>query len=221
MATKSHSVWASNYVLWGAVFVAVLVLAGLGGGLGYYFTKGPGASHSSSSNNNGTTKTTPTISPNTNLSIILDSRFSRSFWGIDYTPQNAQLDLGCGSTQDDVVEDLKVLWQLTPRIRIYGLDCQQGDFILNGLKLLNISMGVILTIWVDNNMTTYERQYNTFFDLMKTYGYDQIIAVSVGNEGTYIIYTSNKKKRISIVSLIRKSPKSPKSHFSKPHLSPL
>ncbi|RUP42889.1 glycoside hydrolase family 17 protein, partial [Jimgerdemannia flammicorona] len=181
-APKPNSIWASSLVLWAGGGVALLIVGALAGGLGYYFTRGGGSSSLSSSSN--TTSTSP-ISPNTNTSITLDPRFSRSFWGINYTPLGAQLDMGCGVTQDNVIEDLKILYQLTPRIRLYGMDCRQAEFVLNGLKLLNVSMGVVLTIWVDPNSTTYQRQYDTFFSVIKTYGYDHLIGVSVGNEAIY------------------------------------
>ncbi|ORZ09308.1 glycoside hydrolase superfamily, partial [Absidia repens] len=114
-----------------------------------------------------------------------DPRLKRSFWGIDYTPTGAQLEYGCGVTQDDVIEDLKLLHQLTPRLRLYGLDCDQGHFVMNGMKMLNIDLGVIITIWVDGNATTYERQYNAFWKLLDDFGADHITGVSVGNEALY------------------------------------
>ncbi|ORX92223.1 glycoside hydrolase [Basidiobolus meristosporus CBS 931.73] len=110
-----------------------------------------------------------------------------------YTPLNVQYPW-CGDTQDEVIEDLKILSQLTPRIRIYGMDCRQFEYIMNGINALNIRMGVIPTIWVDNNITTYNRQYETFFKVADRYGWDNIIGVSVGNEALY-------RKEISVEEL--------------------
>lgn len=138
-------------------------------------------------------------------SYDLDPRLSRSFWGIDYTPNGAQMEYGCSISQEDVVEDLKLLHQLTPRLRLYGLDCGQGYYVMNGMKTLNIDMGVILTIWVDGNATTYERQYNAFWKLLDQFGGDHITGVSVGNEG--------KKKERGGYLKRRHSCELPRPHF--------
>lgn len=127
---------------------------------------------------------TKTSHHNNNYTVYeKDARLKRSFWGIDYTPNGAQMEYGCNITQDDVIEDLKLLHQLTPRLRLYGLDCDQGYYVMNGMKLMNIDMGVILTIWVDGNATTYKRQYDAFWKLLDEFGADHITGVSVGNEG--------------------------------------
>ncbi|KAI9304340.1 glycoside hydrolase superfamily [Cunninghamella echinulata] len=123
--------------------------------------------------------------PPINYTYEKDSRLTRSFWGIDYTPLGAQYEYGCNVTQADVIEDLKLLHQLTPRLRLYGMDCEQAFLVLNGMKLMNIDMGVILTIWVNDNATTYERQYNAFWDVIDRFGVDHITGVSVGNEAIF------------------------------------
>ncbi|KAL0076149.1 glycoside hydrolase superfamily [Phycomyces blakesleeanus] len=125
----------------------------------------------------------------------LDPRLVRSFWGVDYTPHGTQLQFGCGVTQEEVIQDLRLLYQITPRIRLYGMDCNQADYVLNGMRILNINMGVILTIWVDSNQTTYQRQYDTFWRVLETYGGDNIIGVSIGNEALF-------RKEVSVSTLV-------------------
>ncbi|KAI7866371.1 glycoside hydrolase superfamily [Spinellus fusiger] len=115
----------------------------------------------------------------------LDPRLARSFWGVDYTPHGSQLQYNCGVNQGEVLQDLRLLYQITPRIRLYGMDCQQADYVLSGLRLLNIDMGVVLTLWMDNNQTTYERQYHALWDVVKKHGGDNIIGISVGNEALF------------------------------------
>ncbi|ORZ20786.1 glycoside hydrolase superfamily [Absidia repens] len=134
---------------------------------------------------NGTKNNNTSTSSKNYTHYEKDSRLSRSFWGIDYTPTGAQLEYGCSVTQDDVIEDLKLLHQLTPRLRLYGLDCDQGYYVMNGMKLMKIDMGLILTVWVDGNSTTYERQYNAFWKLLDEFGADHITGVSIGNEALY------------------------------------
>ncbi|ORX84305.1 glycoside hydrolase [Basidiobolus meristosporus CBS 931.73] len=108
----------------------------------------------------------------------------KSFWGINYTPLNSQYP-ACGSKQQDITEDIKVLAQLTPRLRLYGMDCQQAEFTLQAIKDLKVDIKVILTIWVDNNSTTYQRQSADLFSTIQKFGPDQIYAVSVGNEAFF------------------------------------
>lgn len=173
--TRRHKAW----VVCGVVF-GLLCVGGLVGGLIYYYTSQANKSNSSSS-----AIDPPSTDYTSNTTIMLDPRYTRSFWGMDYTPRGSQMDLGCTVSQNDVIEDLKILYQLTPRIRLYGMDCAQADLVLNGLNILGIDMGVILTLWVDNNQTTYQRQYDTFWKTTETYGFDRLTGVSIGNEGAF------------------------------------
>lgn len=133
----------------------------------------------------------------TNYTITPDSRLKKSFWGLTYTPVNAQFP-NCRVSYDDVVEDIKLLSQLTDRIRLYGMDCNQSHFTLKAIENLKIPMKVVLTIWVDDNDETYKRQYNSFFDAINKFGSDRILAVSVGNEALFRkeITTSELSARI-------------------------
>jgi len=45
-----------------------------------------------------------------------------------------------------------------------------------------LPMGVVLTVWVDGNETTYKRQRQEFFDVLGEYGSKHVDGVSVGNE---------------------------------------
>ncbi|KAM3587182.1 hypothetical protein VKS41_002219 [Umbelopsis sp. WA50703] len=139
----------------------------------------------------------PSTDVTTNTTIENNPSYIRSFWGIDYTPRGAQMDLGCSVTQDEVIEDLKILYQLTPRIRLYGMDCNQATLVLNGMNALGIDMGVIMTIWVDGNSTTYQRQYDTFWKTTENFGYDRLIGVSVGNEAIF-------RKQVTVDDLVNK-----------------
>ncbi|KAK9670900.1 hypothetical protein K7432_017276 [Basidiobolus ranarum] len=99
--------------------VTVIAVAAIAGGLGYHFTR---KKDNQGGQNNGSkgAYTNPDIPINADLKIQSNSSYSRSFWGLAYTPLNVQYP-GCGDTQDEVIEDLKILYQLTPRIRIYGV----------------------------------------------------------------------------------------------------
>jgi len=55
-----------------------------------------------------------------NTTIVPNSSLHRSFYGLGYTPSDTQYPQ-CGATQNAVLEDMKVLSQLTTRLRIYGM----------------------------------------------------------------------------------------------------
>ncbi|KAI8141177.1 glycoside hydrolase superfamily [Fennellomyces sp. T-0311] len=114
-----------------------------------------------------------------------DPRLSQSFYGIDYTPHGTLYRENCGVQYQDVVEDINILQQLTTRIRLYGMDCDQAHLVFKAIQQLKANMGVVLTLWVDGNNTTYKRQYDTFLKLLKEYGSDHILGVSVGNEAVF------------------------------------
>ncbi|ORY01029.1 glycoside hydrolase [Basidiobolus meristosporus CBS 931.73] len=110
-----------------------------------------------------------------------DPSLVRSFYGIGYTSESSQYPY-CGLTQEEVIEDVKILSQLTHRIRLYGMDCHQAEYTLEAVRRLKADTKVTLTIWVDDNDVTYKRQYDEFFRLLQKYGTNYIDAVSVGNE---------------------------------------
>ncbi|KAG2184442.1 hypothetical protein INT43_000351 [Umbelopsis isabellina] len=190
------------WLVWG-IAIGLLFVGSLIGGLIYYYTQQ--ANHAANAQvppDNG-----PSTDYTSNTTIPDNPNYVRSFWGIDYTPRGAQMDLGCSVTQNDVIEDLKILYQLTPRIRLYGMDCNQANLVLNGMNALGIDMGVIMTIWVDGNSTTYQRQYDEFWKTTQQFGYDRLIGVSVGNEGKYFcpaVLTSIFRKQTTVDDLVSK-----------------
>jgi len=173
------------------VLIAVTALGvGLGVGLGLKGKNGGKLGDGSG----GTTPGSSGPSSSPNATFVPDSRLVRSFWGMNYVSFAVQLP-SCGTTLQDVVEDIKLLYQLTSRIKLYGMDCGQADLVFEALKILNINMGVALTIWVDNNATTYQRQLDSFWNVTKIYGFSNIIGVAVGNEAVY-------RKEISLDDLV-------------------
>jgi exo-beta-1,3-glucanase (GH17 family) len=100
---------------------------------------------------------------------------------MDYTPINAQYP-GCGSIQANVTADVAILSQLTSKVRLYGTDCDQATQVLDAIQDLKVDMTVFLTVWVDGNTTTLNRQLSAMYDILKTYPVDLIDGVAVGNE---------------------------------------
>lgn len=62
------------------------------------------------------------------------------------------------------------------------MDCQAANYTLMAIKLLNIDMKALLTLWVDGDDSTYQRQKDTLFRIIDEYGTSYIDGVSVGNE---------------------------------------
>jgi len=90
----------------------------------------------------------------------------------------------CGATLQPVINDMMLISQITNRVRLYGMDCNQADLTFQAINALglNKTMQVVLTIWVDQNQTTYQRQHDTLMQVLDTYGTDMVSGVSVGNE---------------------------------------
>lgn len=166
--------------------IGIIICAILGGSLGYWYTHrslpnnsglASGPNGKPATGNNAVNTTVPD-----NTTIVSDPRLIHSFHGIGYTPLLSQMPW-CGASLTNITEDIKILSQLTSRIRLYGQDCKQADMTLQAIRLLKIKMNVILTVWVDANDTTYQRQYNSLLDTLKNYGNDgNIEYISVGNE---------------------------------------
>lgn len=220
----------SKRTRWIIIVIAILVLAGVVGGVAYFLlnksnsnnsnagssgqnSNGGGGggplsgsgtgtgSGSGSSNNGGKTggggttagNSSTNAPPNSNakyytndgklvdLKITPNPALKKSFYGINYGPILA-LYPWCTNTLGDVIEDIKVLSQLTNRLRLYGMDCGMANQTLHAIKILGLKMTVVPTIWVDNNATTYQRQYDDLFAVLKEHGFDYIEGISVGNE---------------------------------------
>ncbi|KAF9179271.1 hypothetical protein BGZ50_007120 [Haplosporangium sp. Z 11] len=76
-----------------------------------------------------------------NKTITLDPRLYKVFYGIDYTPQDS--------------------------IRLYGMACHQSDIVLMAIEYLELpDMQIILTLWVDHNRESWEKQARIFWLLI-------------------------------------------------------
>ncbi|KAF9343623.1 hypothetical protein BGX26_005440 [Mortierella sp. AD094] len=98
-----------------------------------------------------------------------------------YVPIGAQLP-NCWNTQDSVDQELKLLAQTTRRVRLYGTDCNVLKYTLDAIQCLKLDLKVVVGIWIDSNTDTYTRQFNEFVSVVSTFGWSNILGVSVGNE---------------------------------------
>ncbi|KAG0054735.1 hypothetical protein BGZ90_005912 [Linnemannia elongata] len=157
-----------------------------------------------------------------NTTIIPDPNLRKVFYGIDYTPRGSQ-EPDCRVNLGNVIEDIKILSQVTTRIRLYGMACRQTEDVMKALQYLDLpDMQVILTLWVDSNKASWEKQTRLFWNLIDnnlvmdagTYTSDmlheqaarsadtitiskvasRIIGISVGNEVLFRNEDPTKKK---------------------------
>ncbi|KAI8460849.1 glycoside hydrolase superfamily [Phakopsora pachyrhizi] len=113
---------------------------------------------------------------------------SRSFYGMAYSPEGARLP-DCGANQAAVTRDMALVAQMTPRIRLYGSDCNQSALVLQGIKDAgNVDLSVWLGIYIDGNDTVYQRQLDLVTDAIKNYGTEHIAGITVGNEYLLLSY---------------------------------
>ncbi|KAF9185350.1 hypothetical protein BGZ49_004318, partial [Haplosporangium sp. Z 27] len=101
-----------------------------------------------------------------NTTITPIPGLSKIFYGIDYTPPGSQEPF-CNVNLGTVIEDIKVLSQLTNRIRIYGMACQQAEVVLKAIEYLELpDMQLIMTLWVDSNSTSWDNQQRILWNLI-------------------------------------------------------
>ncbi|KAF9973921.1 hypothetical protein BGZ73_002820 [Actinomortierella ambigua] len=102
-----------------------------------------------------------------NKTITPTPGLAKIFYGLDYTPRGSQ-EPNCHNSFPEIVEDIKVLSQLTTRIRLYGMGCDQAIMVLKAIEFLELAdMQVVLTIWVDHNpRTSWEKQSKAFWDVI-------------------------------------------------------
>ncbi|KAJ3869124.1 glycoside hydrolase [Lentinula novae-zelandiae] len=158
--------------------LVLVILIGVGVALGVVLSKKDSSTSTSSSSSvvNQTDANDPS-------SFEKDSRLKQSFYGIAYTPAGSQYP-DCGNSLDDVITDIQLLSQLTTRVRLYGADCNQSALVLEAIKQTKVNMSVVIANYpiATDDGAAYERQALVIEDALTTYGIDNIIGVTVGNE---------------------------------------
>ncbi|KAL1915073.1 uncharacterized protein VTP21DRAFT_7778 [Calcarisporiella thermophila] len=162
-----------NVQRWVTVLVSVVIIGALGCVI-WVVVSAVTLKHSNESNSVDT-------NGGLDLSTVVDKRLKKSFYGITYAPFGSQSP-DCSLTLKDVVEDLKVLGQMTTRLRLYGFDCNTANYTLQAIKLLHLPMGVQLTLPLDDTPNTFERNLVALTQNMITHGPANIDSISVGNE---------------------------------------
>ncbi|OAX79088.1 hypothetical protein ACJ72_06595 [Emergomyces africanus] len=111
------------------------------------------------------------------------------FPGMDYTAWGTQypLCIKYPPSQNNVTRDIAILSKLTNTVRLYGTDCNQTEMVLHAIKRLELKdMKVWLGVWLDNNITTNDRQIKQLYKVVeKTEDRSIFKGVIVGNEVLY------------------------------------
>lgn len=172
--------------------VALVVIAAIGIGAGVAVARSKGSKDKA--------KGVVTSDKNDPSKFTKDSRLHKSFYGMCYTPTDTQYP-ACGASQDAIIEDIQLLSQLTPRVRLYGADCDVGNLVLTAIEKTKVDLSVYLGVWVDDNDETWQRQLKTTQDVVTKHGVDHIAGISVGNE--YLLNGGSVTTLLSRVSDVR------------------
>lgn len=106
------------------------------------------------------------------------------FYGVDYSPLNVMYP-SCGCTQRDVSLDIIILSQVTDRIRLYGTDCRQVEYVLNAFIDLDLNMTMSLGVWYDLSYEGSVRQMEEMKKIVLRYPSKYIDSIVIGNEGLF------------------------------------
>ncbi|KAF9425374.1 hypothetical protein BGZ94_007579 [Podila epigama] len=183
---RRHAEQASSPTSVNAAAAAAAAAAGkvvaVAGVLAWYFAVYKKNQGNSNKNNGRIPATGPTVvAPNGTVIPNTNYPLKKVFYGMAYVPLNAQLP-NCYNTQASVDEELKLVAQTTTRVRLYGTDCNVLRYTLDSIQRLKLDLKVVVGIWIDRENATFTRQSAEFFNVVGTYGWNNIIGVSVGNE---------------------------------------
>ncbi|KAH9482792.1 putative glucan endo-1,3-beta-glucosidase btgC [Psilocybe cubensis] len=169
----------------------VLVAAGIAVGV---IVSNNNKEKSTGTTNSGTGTKSGTNANSADPSVFKkDSRLHRSLYGLAYTPEGSLPDYGCSSTLEQVILDVQLMSQLTPRIRLYGADCNQTALVLEAIRQTKVDLQVYLGNYVvDGDPGAYERQRDVLKQALMTYGSDNIAGLTVGNEFMLNYVTAHK-----------------------------
>ncbi|GAA95577.1 glycoside hydrolase family 17 protein [Mixia osmundae IAM 14324] len=174
--------------------------------------KSSSSSSDSSSSSSSSSGSDPSV-------FTKDSRLHQSFWGMAYTPLNAQMP-GCGSTLANVTRDIQLLSQLTTNMRTYGSDCSINDNILQAIADTKVNMTVWLGIYLDmTNSTTNERQIQQTLDAISKHGSDHVSGVIVGNEVVLLASPTGGTPSTTAISFVVEQQKDVRTRLAALNLS--
>ena len=104
----------------------------------------------------------------------------------------------CNRTRPDTIEDMQLLSQITTRLRLHSSECNQTALVLEAIKRTKTSLKVCPGIYlVDVDEAGYQRQKPALQPALQTYGTDNILGITVGNEVTLNYMLDRKATNIN------------------------
>jgi len=169
----------SKFIVIGSI-VLVLVLAAVGTTVGVLLTRNKD-DNSKSSSSGGSKGDKGSDDPK---EIEADPALHNVLYGMAYTPHNALLDFGCANTLESVIRDVKLISQLTTRVRLYGADCNQSSQVLDAIQQTGVDLKVYLGIYTlpDDDHEAYHRQKEYVQEALEMFGSEHVLGITVGNE---------------------------------------
>lgn len=183
-----------KWLIGGAILIAILIAAIVGGVVGSSGSSsnssgsadGSDASDRSSGTSDGGSSGSPDSAEPGGTGIEQDSRLHKVFWGMNYEPFGTDAGAGCTANITGVMEDVKVLSQLTTRVRLGGSACNETALVLDAIARTEVDMTVYPAIVLDLDTTatsaSWTNQVNNLTYAFDTFGTRRIGAVQVGNE---------------------------------------
>lgn len=191
---KSHVVTASRRKLWliGAILGLIVVIA-IGAGVGIAVKRSNSSKVASTARVVKKTSSDPS-------SFQKDSRLKQSFYAMCYTPFRTQYP-SCGAIQSNITEDIQLLSRLTTRLRLYGADCDTSEMVLTTIEETKANMSAWLGLWVDDNVETWTRQFETTKTVLNKHGMDHVEGLIVDNE--YLLNGGNATYLLSKIQEVK------------------
>ncbi|CAO1634355.1 unnamed protein product [Parajaminaea phylloscopi] len=172
------------------VLIIILVAAVVGGIVG---SKSKGSSSDSGSGRSTGKNTGSSGSPSTTgaggTKITPDPRLHNSFYGMNYEPFGTDSVAGCTANITAVMEDIKLLSQLTTRIRLSGSLCNETALVLDAITRTKVDLTVWAAITLNPDTATastvpasWTNQVNQITFAFDTFGTKRVGGVSIGEE---------------------------------------
>lgn len=77
---------------------------------------------------------------------------------------------------------MALISQLTNRVRLYGTECGQAEYVLRAIQDLGLEMTVTLGVWVSSRLDMSLRQLSDMRTIVRQFPHKMLDSILVGNE---------------------------------------
>ncbi|GEQ72026.1 hypothetical protein JCM33374_g5712 [Metschnikowia sp. JCM 33374] len=107
---------------------------------------------------------------------------AKLFVGVTYSPDRSYEPF-CGFSKEDAIRDIALLSTVTSKIKTYGTQCNQTEYILHAIHVLGIDTKVAMGIWLSSNEVENQAQISRAKNILLTNpNIAPIEYIFVGNE---------------------------------------